>query len=208
MVYILVLLALGMAEGSQYHNWGSGMKQHQVVIPSPNPNPNGKSMDYYGTARSNGNGPSFSYAGGSSGSGGHGNFKNFQMKSTQSLQYFKNPRLDKNVYNSYASGDLNSRYKGSILDMQGRSGNYNIPLSAPTNPHSYRNYGVHSGAYRPAGFYGNKTPSGFTFPQNIAQDYHSTRFYDGPRVVKSNSKKSGIYVIPTPSKLYFDGIKN
>ncbi|XP_046660066.1 uncharacterized protein LOC124353999 isoform X2 [Homalodisca vitripennis] len=200
MVFILVLLAVGITEASQYHNWGYGMKQHQVVIPSPNLNSNGKSMDNYGTARSYGSAPS--------GSGGHGNFNNFKMMSAPSSQYFKNPRLDKNVYNNYASGDVNSRYKSNILDMQRKSGNYNIPLSAPTNLRSYRNYGVHSGAYRPAGFYGNKTPSGFTFPQNFAQDFHGTRIYDGPRVVKNNPKKSGIYVIPTPSKLYFDGIKN
>lgn len=91
--------------------------------------------------------------------------------------------------------------------LQNRLGGYNLPPSAAF--HQHRFFPTAGGLHQPLGAgFGTKAPVGHSLP--LIPPYHmrGSRVFDNisykPR---DPTKKTGVYVVPSPSKLYYDGVK-
>ncbi|XP_054263699.1 uncharacterized protein LOC128987055 isoform X2 [Macrosteles quadrilineatus] len=129
---------------------------------------------------------------------------------------YKNERVDKLSGPSANEGRVSgkamaaggySKFTTNYQDpLHSRYGSFTIP------PKKSQDFGRYGG-YRNIGFYGAKGPAVPHYqqtggaPLNIPP-FRGSRIYEGAVGLRHNqTKKTGVYVIPTPSKLYYDGVK-
>lgn len=91
--------------------------------------------------------------------------------------------------------------------LQNRLGGFNLPQSAAF--HQHRFFPTAGGLHQPVGVgFGTKDPAGHN--HQLVPPYHmrGSRVYDNISYKSRDpTKKTGVYVVPSPSKLYYDGVK-